>query len=509
MLAFTDWIKNGNGFWLNRTWDPLKNEFIHKPGKLILFPTQEQVLDRILRLNEDTGKFPYETVLYSAPKKSGKTALGAAVGSWFSEQSYDGTEIYILANDMEQAEGRMMRAIKFDANRKGWGDDHVHRYDISYPSGTVLQVLSSHYTSAAGGQQALTLWDELWGYQTEKSQRLWEEMTPIPTEKLSLRVVVTYAGFEGESLLLWDLYEKTVLNGKRLSQDYPDLPCYEDASGTMFAYWDHEPRMPWQTPDYYTAQMAQLRPIQFRRLHLNEWGSMEDIFIPVELWDKANVLEGPLPYLTGSPAKNYPISVGVDVGIKRDSSAVVGVYIDLETNKICLAFHRIWKPRPGRPINPRDIQDYVELMCKELKVTSVLCDPTHFHQNIMEMKSKDLPVTDYNQSPSNMVAASMSLFEALQSGMVQVYNAPDLRDHLRFAAAKPQGTGYRIIKSPDNPRPNDGAIAMAMAVHDAVERGGYDTSNETVIRSPFSNATAFSEKEAEDQSWLPEALRDK
>ena len=507
MLAFTDWIKSGPGFWLNRSWDASKKEFLHKPGKMILFDSQEKVLEKVLRVDEDTGRFPYDTILYSAPKKSGKTALGAAIGSWFTEQSYDGAEIYVLANDMEQAEGRMMRAIKYDATRKGWTDQHVHKYDITYPNGTVVQTLSSHYTSAAGGQQALTLWDELWGYQTEKSQRLWEEMTPIPTEKLSLRIVVTYAGFEGESHLLWDLYEKTVIHGKRLKEEYPDLPCYLDASGTIFAYWDHEPRMPWQTHDYYQSQMAQLRPIQFRRLHMNEWGSMEDIFVPIELWEKSEVLEGPLQYLTGDPARAYPISVGVDVGIKRDSSAVVGMYIDLSTNKVCLAFHRIWKPTKGHPINPKDIQDYIEGMSKELKIASIVCDPTHFHQNIMEMKAKGLPIEEYTQNPSNMVAASMSLFEALQSGMVQVYQAPDLKDHVRFAAAKPQGTGYRIIKAPDNPRANDGAIAMAMAVHDAVERGGYDTTEETVIRSPFSDQTAF-EIEKPENAWLPEALRD-
>ena len=127
----------------------------------------------------------------------------------------------------------------------------INKWDIKFDNGTFIQTLSSHYTSAAGGQQALTLWDELWGYQTEKTQRLWEEMTLIPTEKLGLRVVVTYAGFEGESHLLWELYRSTVLEGIRLKDSFPDLPCYTNRLGTMFVYWDHEPRMPWQSADYY------------------------------------------------------------------------------------------------------------------------------------------------------------------------------------------------------------------------------------------------------------------
>lgn len=507
MIPFVDWLQTGPGFYVNRTWDDKLGEFTHVPGKIRIWPLHEDIWRHCLTIDQKTGKFPYETVVFSAPKKSGKTAWGAAIGAWYSDQSYPGTEIYVLANDMEQAEGRMMRAIKYDAREKGWGDDVIRKYDITYPNTTSLQVLSSHYTSAAGGQQALTLWDELWGYQTEKSQRLWEEMTLIPTEKLGLRVVVTYAGFEGESHLLWDLYEKTVINGIRLNKEFPDLPCYTDQDGYIFAYWDHEPRMPWQTPDYYEAQMAQLRQVNFRRLHLNEWGSMEDIFLPIELWDKATTLEGPLKYLTGAAARNYPISIGVDVGVKRDTSAIVGTYMDLETNRVGLAFHRIWVPTKGNPVNPAELQKFLEEMCDEFKVASIVADPTHFYQNIIEMQHKGLPIVEYKQTPANMVAASMSLFESLHSGMLSVYEAPDLRKHIRFASAKPQGGGYRIVKNPDSTNPIDGAIALAMAAHDSVSRGGYDTTEEISIPSPFSDKQIWKPDEGEEPDWLPEALR--
>jgi len=506
MQNFVEWLDSGPGFLVNRVWDDKAKGFIHKTGKIRLWPHQRRIFEHVFTLDEKTEKFPYTTVIYSTVKKSGKTTWGAAIGAWFADQSYSGTEIYVLANDLEQAEGRMMKAIKFDAREKGWSDDVIHKYDIQYPNTTTIQVLSSQYSSAAGGQQALTLFDELWGFVTEKSQRLWEEMTPIPTEKLSLRVVVTYAGFEGESQLLWDLYEKTVLNGKRL-KEFPDLPCFTDQTGTIFAYWDHEPKMPWQTPQYYEEQLAQLRPTQFRRLHMNEWGSVEDLFLPIELWDKAIKLDAPLLYRTGDAARNYPISIGVDVGVKRDSSAVVGMYLDLETSKVGLAFHRIWKPTKDHPINPDDIQAYIEDKCEVLKVASIVCDPTHFYQNIMSMKTKGLPIAEYNQTPANMVAASMSMFEAFQGGALELYDAPDLREHVRFAAAKPQGSGYRIIKNPNATHANDGAIAMAMAIHDAVSRGGYDTTEEIKIRSPFSNATAWAPEDALDQSWLPPALR--
>src|SRR3972149_3482581 len=181
MQNFVEWLDSGPGFLVNRVWDDKAKGFIHKTGKIRLWPHQRRIFEHVFTLDEKT--------------------------------------------------------------EKGWSDDVIHKYDIQYPNTTTIQVPPSQYSPAAGGQQALTLFDELWGFVTEKSQRLWEEMTPIPTEKLSLRVVVTYAGFEGGSQLLWDLYEKTVLNGKRL-KEFPDLPCFTDQTGTIFAYWDHEPTMP-------------------------------------------------------------------------------------------------------------------------------------------------------------------------------------------------------------------------------------------------------------------------
>jgi len=46
------------------------------------------------------------------------------------------------------------------------------------------------------------VFDELWAFTSERSRRLWDELVPVPTRAVSVRVTVTYAGFEGESALL-------------------------------------------------------------------------------------------------------------------------------------------------------------------------------------------------------------------------------------------------------------------------------------------------------------------
>ena len=50
--------------------------------------------------------------------------------------------------------------------------------------------------------------DELWGFTSERSRRLWDEMSTSPVRKISGRLTTTYAGYEGESVLLEELYKR-------------------------------------------------------------------------------------------------------------------------------------------------------------------------------------------------------------------------------------------------------------------------------------------------------------
>jgi phage terminase large subunit-like protein len=147
-------------------------------------------------------------------------------------------------------------------------------------------------------------------------------------------------------------------------------------------------------------------------------------------------------------------------------------------------------------------------MHKKFGVVSIVCDPTHFYQNIMAMDRDGLPIRELKQTTGNMVSASTALYEVLRMKRLEAYPDEELREHLRFAAAKVQGSGFRIVKKEESAKPNDGAIAMAMAVYDAIERGGVDTSKMQRISSPFSENTGFERLDeiAEEADW-PEALR--
>src|SRR5688572_12380077 len=211
-MPFSQWVREKH-FHVRESWD-LETGKMVGAGLLTLMPHQEKILDTALHIDETSGIFDFETVVYSAIKKSGKTCLVAAVGAWYVEEvGPSGTEAYCIANDLEQAEGRVMKDIKYHFQKRVENNDtftnnktgremrytdkntNITLYRIELPNDSFIQALAQSYKSIAGARHAITLWDELWGVTSELSQRVWDEMTPIPTIPNSLRVIGTYAGF--------------------------------------------------------------------------------------------------------------------------------------------------------------------------------------------------------------------------------------------------------------------------------------------------------------------------
>ena len=72
---------------------------------------------------------------------------------------------------------------------------------ITFPAFDVtITAIPSNFATAAGGNQNISVFDELWAFTSERSRRLWDELVPPPTRQIACRLTTTYAGFEGESL---------------------------------------------------------------------------------------------------------------------------------------------------------------------------------------------------------------------------------------------------------------------------------------------------------------------
>jgi len=241
--------------------------------KLFLWHAFEQTSD---------GRLKYPELIFSGPKKSGKTAFAAmilifvvrAIGGRYAEG-------YCVANSHDQASLRVFQAAAriVEASPMLAADAKVTGTAITFNStGGVISAIPSDYSTAAGANPSISVFDELWGYTSERDHRLWDEMVPPPTRELACRLTVTYAGFEGESELLEGLYKRGIAG----QQVAPDLYV----NGGLLMYWSHQFSAPWQTEQWREQMREQLRHNAYLRLIENQWVSTESDFLPIEWCDR-------------------------------------------------------------------------------------------------------------------------------------------------------------------------------------------------------------------------------
>lgn len=520
MKSFIEWVDT-KGMWIRDVWDDEKKR-MKGMGKMHLFPEQRRIMAEALAMNEE-GQLKYETVLYSSIKKSGKTALGSAVGCWYAEEAQEGTEIFVIANTLEAGEGRLFRDIKYHFEQRIIDGTYseaprdtnfikILQYRIELPGGTFIQVLGQSYKSIAGSRHSLTLWDELWGSTSELDRRVWDEMVPIPTVNNSLRFISTYAGFENESDLLWEMYLRGVGKDEHEQGKGTKIAGMEDipiwTNGNLITYWNHDPIMPWQTPEYYESAMAAERPSAFLRLHMNQWVTSQESFMPVEWVDTAmKSYEASAELWFDHPFKYWPVTIAIDAGIIQDCTAMVVVGYDSKRSKVGVVAHTIWTPSEGQQIDLDSVEKRLLELYNKFTVSSIVYDPKHLMQMMYRLKNQGLPVKPFQQTVPSMTAASQLLFDLFKNRNLEMYPDDTLRRHIQMAVAETTSQGFRLVKGKVSKRHHiDAAIALAMACYDSVSNGGVDTSIPVQLASPFSDMTDYGPKDV--TPYLPPQLRD-
>jgi hypothetical protein len=266
---------------------------------IVLAAHQKRILYRTLTPDPATGRFPYRTVVYSAPKKSGKTSIAAFVGAWFAKYIEPPNAVMVLGNKQDQAADRALAFMTPTLLMEG---ARPVGYTLRLPNGTIVRALPNEPSSEAGGTYGCTLWTELWGFTTERDRKLWAELMPVNTKKNSIRWVETYAGYEDSSDLLLSLYLSifTDISESKLQPGAEPVPglediqtrntrgemipaCYHVPSKGLFYYNDHEHRMDWQTGEYAAAYYEEvslgLTQTDITRLVHNRWQATENQFV--------------------------------------------------------------------------------------------------------------------------------------------------------------------------------------------------------------------------------------
>jgi hypothetical protein len=481
-----------------------------QPTRIKLLPHQTLIMEPAL----DPAN-AYTTVLFSTVKKSGKTALAGAAGRYRAETGGPRTQVACIANDLKQAKGRDYQAI-IDSIELDPSYDRVHRqlqskWKISnliatyLPKNSTVEAIPLDWRGEAGGNPDLTLWSELWGFTTQAHKRMWDELTPVPT-KFSQRWVETYAGFDGESELLqqlWNLATQPKEGARRLTPDdipewlilFPNedpeaIPIFINKQAGIYAYVDQGPtaqRMPWQTTQYYQEQSRLLEPSTFERLHFNYWTKSASAFIP-EQWavacydpsiqplqsydqDVPFDSQSPIPPgQTFNPYSKVPIVIGADASVSGDCTALIGVAKHLtQPNHVVVLFHNVWYPTPDNPMDySTTIEAAIRWYARHYNIAEVAYDPYQLHYMCTNL-NRDFVVwcKPFSQMGKRM-EADKELYDLFKDRHLHhpFHNLDDVFFEHVAAAGKVQSpkenTKLRIVKKAESSK-IDLVIALSMA----------------------------------------------
>jgi hypothetical protein len=458
-------------------------------------------------------------ILYSTIKKSGKTAIAGVQGRYKAEFSGNKAEVYFVAHDKEQAHDRAYESAKtsieldptYDKSRRLHNPKWriVERQSVHVPTGSIMRAIASDHEGAAGGNPSLTLWTELWAFKLERFRRLWDELTPVPTRKRSMRWVETYAGFEDESELLLEQY-KLGTRGRRLTVrdlepyahpagsdpwpfgDRDNIPMFINEDARMLTYWDTavEPhnyarRMPWQLgrdgDAYYREQAATLRQEAFDRLHRNLWVSAVSEFIPMAWWSACR--DGAYKKAAFTQDRNWPVVMAVDASVSGDCTAIIGVarvadgtpVLDSKgratgatrhDNETFSVFCDVFVPPKNGTINYEDVKLRIKERCAEYNIVCCTYDAFQMHGMMQELQRESIVWTKQFSQAAAREIADKQLYDAIQAR--KHWHDGEFEDeYMQNAAAYSAGETakverLRIVKKAKD-RPVDPVVDLSMA----------------------------------------------
>ena len=181
-----------------------------------------------------------------------------------------------------------------------------------------------------------------------------------------------------------------------------------------------------------------------------------------EDWD-AIVCDYEVPY----EERSVRAFVGLDVGTKRDCSAVCALGWD-ESGLLAVLGHRIWTPPKGGTL---DLESTVEAYVLELRRrfghVRVTFDPSQMIRSGQELRRAGVQMVELPQTTTNLTMATTALFDSVKGRRLRCYPAADLRSHVLNAVVVESPRGWRLAKEKTS-RKIDGAVALSFAIDSAV-----------------------------------------
>ena len=293
----------------------------------------------------------------------------------------------------------------------------------------------------------------------------------IAKRRDGLVLVISTAGSD-ESELLRGLYD----HGKAVESGDVDDPAFlldwAEADGSLnpndgpdvrrlMALQANPHAEEFDTLEHVERRWHEIPEHEWRRYFANQWVSVTaDSWLPAGAWDACRF------HGTRLDPNGGPVVIGVDVGLKHDSTAIVAAQ-ERPDGRLAVEA-KIWLPEQVT-VDLSEIEAHLRHLHTRYNVTEIAYDPAFFQRSADVLADDGLAMVEVPQSAQRMMPAAQMAYEAICSRRI-VHDASDLfSEQVTAAVPRSSGEGWRLSKGRSKRR-IDAAIALVLAVQAASQR---------------------------------------
>lgn len=400
----------------------------------------------------------------SCPRGQGKSTELAGLALWatFADDETGAPQVPIVATRVMQAiRGVYGVAVAMVKAEPELAERSLIFTNISDPrievaaTGGQCFPMANHVDGLQGLDPSLAVMDEI-GFQ---SLEAWDSLVLASGKRPRSLVVGTGTpGFDKNSAL-WQLRHQFLeANGDVEGFSYREVAAPEGCDHRDEAMWfvaNLALAAGFQNIGALRTAIKMVPESHFRTFHLGQWVDGTDAWLGPNggsIWKRNTDPCKPIP-----GAKTW---VGLDVGIKRDSTACV--VIQRRPDYRFHAWCRLWLPRKDETVELSAIMQHLRDLTSRYDVEAIAYDPRLFELPGKMLADEKLPMVEMPQSLERMTPAFGSLMEAIKRGELSHDGDTAFAQQVLAAIPRYNERGFTLTKRQSRDR-IDAAYALAMA----------------------------------------------
>lgn len=223
------------------------------------------------------------------------------------------------------------------------------------------------------------------------------------------------------------------------------------------------PQASWISAKHLAEQRRILPPVAYDRLWLNKWTTGQgDAITEADILRAVTMTEKP----TRESFVGATFIAGLDLGIKRDASAISIGGCESNGSRVRLAHTQAWLPEDGKPIDLMSLEEEIVALHK-LYQFDLFYDPWQAELLAQRLRSRGVRTHEVPFSGPNLQKMASATVETFSEGQIALYDDAALLDDLRSLKVIEKSYGYRIDAERGAAGHADRAIALALMLHGA------------------------------------------